>query len=299
MNGPETRAGDTHPDDIAYLSALVRTNDRPRYYATLFAPAALRPDLFALYGFAAEIARIPDQVIEPTLGQIRLQWWRDGLHAVTAHEAQGETPALRGVTDVIARHSLPVEPLLSLIDARSADLYSDPPPTTADLEDFIGRTQSPLFLLGAAVTGASMPDVATAAQHAGVAYGLARRMAALAADRAGGRTVLTHDLLGKEGLQASDVFASKPHPGLRKVVIALSDLAREHLRAAREHLPELPRKVWPVFLPLVVVEPLLARIDRLGTEILDRSVDLPDLEALLRIAWARLWGCARGTRRSG
>ena len=66
-------------DDIAYLTALVRKTDRVRYYSTLFARQEIRSDLLALYGFAAEIARIPDQVTEPSLGEIRLRWWRDAL----------------------------------------------------------------------------------------------------------------------------------------------------------------------------------------------------------------------------
>src|SRR6185503_550936 len=92
-------------DDIAYLTALVRENDRPRYYATLFAPADKRSDLCALYGFAAEVARVPDQVSEPGPGEIRLRWWRDSL-ADAVSSGVGSTPALRAVAATINRHRL-------------------------------------------------------------------------------------------------------------------------------------------------------------------------------------------------
>ena len=110
------------PDDITYLAGLVREADRPRYYSTLFAPAGIRGDLFALYGFAAEIERIPDQVSEPTLGEIRLRWWRDALTGGSEISGEGPSPALRAISAAIARHALPVGALLALIDARSADL---------------------------------------------------------------------------------------------------------------------------------------------------------------------------------
>jgi hypothetical protein len=43
-------------------------------------------------------------------------------------------------------------------------------------------------------------------------------------------------------------------------------------------------------LPLAIVEPLLARVEQLDAEILQRNVALSDLELLSRIGWARLRG---------
>jgi phytoene synthase len=81
--------------DLAYLTDLVRTHDRPRYFSVLFAPRILQPDLFALYAFAVEIARIPDQVKDATLGEIRLQWWHDSLEAAVAGQGAGNPPCER------------------------------------------------------------------------------------------------------------------------------------------------------------------------------------------------------------
>ena len=129
------------PDDLAYLTSLVRESDRPRYYATLFAPAAARPDLFALYGFAVEIARVPDQVSDPTVGEIRLRWWQDSLVDTIAAGSAGSTPALRAIADTISRQRLPLAAFTAMIEARCADLYSDPPATVADLEGYLGETE--------------------------------------------------------------------------------------------------------------------------------------------------------------
>jgi phytoene synthase len=276
-------------DDASYLAALVRTEDRPRYYATLFAPEPARSDLFALYGFAAEIARVPRQVSDPTLGRIRLQWWRDALTG-EGGPRQGDAPALRAIDEAIHRHSLPAAELCSLIDARTADLHADPPPTLADLLELLEKTQSSIVRLAATVIRASGPEVAPAARHAGLAYGLAGRLASFASDRAHGRTILTPDLLATEGLEPPDVFASEPGEGLRNAVSALSSLARHHLRAAREHVSRLPRKTWPAFLPLAVVEPLLTKIGDLGDDFATRDVALSDLQMLTRIALGLLFG---------
>jgi len=60
-------------------AALVRRADPDRYFASLFAPAEIRPYLFALYAFNHELARIGETVHEPMMGQIRLQWWREAI----------------------------------------------------------------------------------------------------------------------------------------------------------------------------------------------------------------------------
>jgi phytoene synthase len=58
---------------------LVRMNDRDRYAATLFAPADVRPRLFALHGFDLALADVARTTTEVAIGLIRLAWWRDAV----------------------------------------------------------------------------------------------------------------------------------------------------------------------------------------------------------------------------
>jgi phytoene synthase len=64
---------------------------------------------------------------------------------------------------------------------------------------YFGETQSALFQMAAIVAGGEGVETAELSGHAGVAYGLTRRLAAFAADRGRGRTVLPADLLAGEG----------------------------------------------------------------------------------------------------
>lgn len=282
----------TDADDITYLGQLVRADDRPRYYATLFAPAEKRADLFALYGFAAEIARIPDLVKEPTLGEIRLTWWRDMLKAGDSEPVPGEgpTPALRAIRRAMAAHALPAAPLEALIEARGSDLYANPPASMAEVEGRFGETDSALFQLAALILGARGPDSAEAAGHAGIAYGLARRLARFAEDRARGRTLLPAHLLAQEELTVVEVFAGEPPPALADAVTAMARFARHHLRNAQERLGDVPDSARSAFLPLAVVEPLLRRVDEAGVDILRQPTALSDLAMLTYVGWRRLRG---------
>lgn len=276
------------PDDTAYLSGLVREHDRPRYYAALFAPQSCRDDLFAIYGFAAEIARIPDQVAETALGEMRLAWWREALERALSGAERGDSPAVRALAAAMQQHALPATAAYALIEARSADLYSDPPATLSDVEGRLGETESALFQFAALAAGANGPETADAAGHAGVAYGTARRLSRFAVDRARGRTILPADLLAAEGLMAADLFEANPPAQLHQVVRATAEFAHQHLRLARGHVAALPENLKRVFLPLAVVEPLLKRVTARGPRIVEAPVDLGDLRMLLSIGWARL-----------
>ena len=59
----------------------MRRHDRDRFQTVLFAPAARREALFALYAFNHEIASVRERVTEPTLGRMRLEWWREIIAA--------------------------------------------------------------------------------------------------------------------------------------------------------------------------------------------------------------------------
>ncbi len=215
---------------------LVRRHDRPRYYASLFAPAEHRGALFALFALKAEVARIPTLVSEPGLGEIRLQWWREALERI-ADGGTSETPHLAALGEAVARYRLPVAPLTALIDAHRGDLYADPPATVGDLEGFFGETESALFQLACLVLGekdgqsreATAKNTAEAAGHAGIAYGLALRLAALARDLARGRCIVPVEMLAAHGLTAEAMFSAPVPEAVANVVSELADKAENHL----------------------------------------------------------------------
>jgi phytoene synthase len=175
-----------------------------------------------------------------------------------------------------------------MIEARIPDLYSDPPASIGDLEGRMGETESVLFQLAAMIAGGSGPEVSDASGHAGVAYGITRRLAIFASDRARGRTIIPTDVLRSSSLAPGDVFASDRHRDLEKPIADLIEVASQHLSKATNRAGDLPRPIRVMFLPLAVVKPLLARIEALGGAISEKEARLSDLESLLRIGVARL-----------
>src|SRR3984957_15107448 len=97
-------------DAFAYCAELVRTADRDRFLASLFAPADRRDALHALYAFNIEVTRVREVAREPLPGEIRLQWWSDVLNGEREGEAQAN-PVAAALLATVTRHRLPPPPL--------------------------------------------------------------------------------------------------------------------------------------------------------------------------------------------
>ena len=155
------------------LMEIVKAHHRDRYLSTLFAPEAMQPHLLALYAFDAEIARVPQLVSEPQIGEIRLQWWRDTIAAIYQGEAV-DHPVAQALSAAITQGHLPQAPLQNLIDARSRELYADPMPSLNDLEGYLGETRSAVLQMAAQILlHGKGQGLGEAAGFGGVAQGIA------------------------------------------------------------------------------------------------------------------------------
>ena len=248
-------------DAFAYCTELVRTADRDRYLATLFAPSERRGALCALYAFDGELARVRELAREPLPGEIRLQWWNDVLRGERDGEAAAN-PVASALVQTIARHGVNTAALLRVIEARRADLYDEPMRTTAELEEYVRTTSSVLFALATKILSGA--DVHEAADPAGIAYGIALLLRAFPLHAARGQLYVPADLLAQHGVQTSDVFGGRSSDGLNAALADMRDLARRHLALAHAQLPELPQQVLSAFLPVALVGPTLRRLDRCG-----------------------------------
>jgi 15-cis-phytoene synthase len=272
-------------DAFAHCEALVRAGDKDRYLASLFAPAAQRDALYALYAFNIEIARVREIVREPLAGEIRLQWWTD---AITGEAVDARAnPVAAALLATIERYRLPAEPLTGLIAARRFDLYNDPMATLALLEDYARSTSSCLIELAARALGGSQAPVEELAREAGLGYALAGLLKAFPIHSARGQLFLPMDVLDRHGARREEIAARHPTPQLRAAVADMREKARAHLGKARSAIGAAPPAALPAFLPVAVAGLLL---DRMEDERRDpfAPIEIPQW----RRQW-RLWRAAR------
>src|SRR5215471_18978915 len=134
-------------DRLSPVAALVRRRDHDRFQTVLFAPAARREALFALYAFNCEIASVRDKVTQPTLGRIRLEWWREGIAAAFENGLVHHHAVVAALTSAIRSYGLTRAHFDRLIDARERDLDEDPWASLAELEDHAEGTSARLVHL--------------------------------------------------------------------------------------------------------------------------------------------------------
>lgn len=259
----------------ATVRRMARKADPDRAIATLFAPSEARDDLFALFALNGELARIADQVTEPGLGAIRLQWWREALERAEGGDATGH-PVADAFGSVLARRGLSRERIAGLIDARSFDVGETVMPDDRTLKAYLFDTTGGLFALAAEIVGAEGENQGVIAQAAGQAYGLVRVMRSLPVLAAKGRTYLAADALERAGTAPHDLFAGRSTPGLRALLAEMREEARAALQDARFNLlgegmkgTGLDEAGRTAYLPLALVEPYLHALARVKDPLRD------------------------------
>ena len=249
-------------DAFAHCAELVRTADRDRYLAALFAPAERRDALSALYAFNVEIGRVREVAREALPGEIRLQWWRDVLNGERAGEASAN-PIAAALLEVVARHRISVAKLDALLDAHRFDLYNEPMARLADLETYARDTSTALIALAAQIlSGADAVGVEEAADPAGIASTITTILRAFPAHAARHQLYVPIELLSRFGAQPQDIFTGRSTHELNETFAELRSLARQHLYPVQQGMTILPNTALPAFLPVALVRPALDRLER-------------------------------------
>jgi 15-cis-phytoene synthase len=264
---------------------MVRESDPDRYFSAMFAPAAARPHLMALYAFNQDIAQVRERVSDPLPGEVRLQWWRDVLEGDARGDAQAH-PVAAALLDTAARFKLPRLALTNLIDARIFDLYDDPMPDLMTLEGYCGETSSALIRLACLVLAGGQepginPSGAEAAGHAGVAYAITGLLRAFPWHAARGQLFVPTHMLSAHGATREDVVTGRGGPGVNRALVDLRRVARKHLERTRAVRITISSEIAPAFLATVLVEPYLKVMERADYNPFQTRVDLPN--------WKKLW----------
>ena len=241
------------------LAAAVRAADPDRYFATLFAPAPLRPHLFALYAFNAELARVAENVREPMLGDIRLEWWRESVEAASRGVSRNHDVA-RGLTALFAERDLAVADFEALVAARAFDSSPDHLADFAALEGYLASTSGAVMRLAARILAGDLPPSADQGlRDAGLAYGLTGLLRALPFHSTRHKLYLPLDLLSALDLTPEAFFhLEKDDPRLEAVVRQVSLRARDAFVAARR-APK-PGPALAAVLPAALVPVYLRRL---------------------------------------
>jgi NADH dehydrogenase [ubiquinone] 1 alpha subcomplex assembly factor 6 len=258
---------------LSPLARLVRQHDRDRFLTALFAPAARREALLALYAFNYEIAKTREVVSEPVLGQIRLQWWRESLDAIYSGGPMRHHEVVAPLAEAIRCCALDRAHFDALIAARDFDIAGEAPESLTALEAYAEASSARLVWLALEVLGERGEAARVAGRGVGIAYALAGLLRALPFHARMKRLYLPRDLCRTAGLRMeAEVFELRSSPALRSVVAQVAAAAAAHLAVARALRHAAPRAALPALLPGVLADADLARLERAGYDPFDRHL---------------------------
>jgi phytoene synthase len=233
------------------LAKALRAADPDRYFASLFVPAAVRPFLVALYAFNAEVARVAENVREPMLGAIRLEWWRETAQSAAEGKPRNHDVA-RGLAALFDAYPVKRAALEAIIAARAFDSAPDLFADFAALESYLDATSGALMRIAAKILGGDPGRVG----EAGLAYGLTGILRSLAFHSRRHKLYLPRDILAAADLAPEDFFHLEHGDGRRAGIVNQAALrARTHFLAARRAprpgaamAAVLPAALVPVYL---------------------------------------------------
>lgn len=251
------------------------------YLAALLAPREQRCDLITIAALFGELARIPLQVSDAALGEIRLQWWRDALASGTRCGHPVADAVIAWQPRLGGRLAAMVAPV---IEARSAELYADPFPTDEAFDAYAAAPEMANFALRSALL--SLPTASsdeTLIAASAKTLGLVRTCTRLPYLFSKGRYPLSIGRLGTSAEQARIDEAD-----LRTAVSGLVAAAATAWSTLRAQLRRTSPALRRVILPVALAGPYLRVIQDVGHDVVRHVADPSPLERS-----TRLWLAAR------
>ncbi len=134
--------------------AQLKEVDPDRCRAAVFGAKVQREALELLYAFHYELAKVPELVSEPMIGQIRYQWWRDALAEIYERRAVRQHEIATPLAALLTSRDIPRFWCDQLIDGRERDLDSTPFGSLAEAKGYCRQTSGVLMQIAVKVLGA-------------------------------------------------------------------------------------------------------------------------------------------------
>jgi phytoene synthase len=209
------------------------SNGRTFYLATLLLPAAKRPAVHALYGFARHADDIVDD-LDPSLTvsqrERELESW-----AARFLSGAGDDPVLPAVHDTIDRYDIPLRHFEDFMVSMRMDLTTAEYATWDDLQHYVHGSAAAigLQLLPVLGTATGLQDVAAPyARDLGIAFQLTNFIRDVGEDLQRDRVYLPKDELAAFGVSRDDLARGIIDANTRRLLAFQIARARELFRSA-------------------------------------------------------------------
>jgi NADH dehydrogenase [ubiquinone] 1 alpha subcomplex assembly factor 6 len=251
---------------MAYILIRSRKSDYDAHLIRRFVPPPVQDTYTALRTLNLELARLPEMVSNPTIGQMRMQFWKDSINKVFSGGQPPREPVClllhKGMRDLEERAGTATQSSIKfwisrMVKTREKHLDNPPFASLSSLEDYAENTYSSLMYATLAAIPMRSMHVDHLASHIGKACGIVavlRGIPILAAPAqpvktpSGTAAPSTHepslllplDIMAESGVREEDVFRQGPNAaGLQDAVFKVATRANDHLITVEEMLKNL------------------------------------------------------------
>ncbi|KAH7138827.1 Squalene/phytoene synthase-domain-containing protein [Dendryphion nanum] len=262
--------GNENDEEVAsarkYCAELIRTSDFPSHVLLPFIPQAARDAYIAIRALNVDVARVADTTTTPTVGMMRMQFWRDTVSKALAGNPPKEPVAIllahaaRALDNTSTGKTTFSKPWFHrIITTREQYLGNPPYPTLSSLETYAENTYSTMMYLTLSAIPQASLTTDHIASHIGKAAGIVAVLRGIpllafpspqpvgtsnfitgASGPAQGAVMLPLDVMAEANVKEEDVFRQgSAAPGLRDAVFTVATRANDHLITAREMIIKL------------------------------------------------------------
>lgn len=253
------------------------------YYSFLFLPPRQRSAITALYAFCREVDDTVDEIADPEVARIRLQWWRTELQRLfTGHP---EHPVTRALEPHLTQFGIDAPRLQEIVDGMQMDLDQTRYLDFSNLRLYCHRVAGVVGTLSAGIFSEGDQACSEYAENLGVALQLTNIVRDIGEDARRGRIYLPIEDLQRFKVSAKDLLDARHTEGFEALMRFQAERARGFYRKAFELLPDTAvRAQRPGLIMAAIYASLLDEIQDDGFRVLSHRVKLTPLRKLW-IAW--------------
>lgn len=258
------------------------------YYSFLFLPKEKRQAITALYAFCREIDDITDDIKDPAIVNIKLEWWRNDVRKI--FNDSPEHLVNRELQNVVKNFNLDEALLLDIITGMQMDVENTYYDSFEKLEQYCYHVAGVVGLLSIEIFGYSNPKTREYAKYLGNALQLTNIIRDIYEDASRERIYIPADELQNFAVSPSQIYnnnfsTEEQQHNLRELLAFQCERAKNYYQMAREALPDEDRYNQSTGLIMAAIyEATLDEIIRDNYQVLKHRIKLTPLRKLW-IAW--------------
>lgn len=247
------------------------------YLATLLLPAAKRPYVWALYGFARYADEFVDSLTDPDPDAL-VAWSDDFLKSLDDEAGAGpQDPVGRAMAATMRRWDIPREHVEAFLDSMRMDITETGYATYEDLNRYVYGSAAVIGLEMLPILEPLTPEAVAPARALGEAFQLTNFVRDVGEDLDRGRVYFPAEDLERFGLSREDLFAARaarrPPPAVRELLAFEAARTRELYARAVPGLDMVhPTSRDCLRTAYRLYGGILDEVERAGFDVLDRRV---------------------------